>query len=504
MFGDSSDEDDNLSTIQSLFKQDLNDLFIQLMRIKPSLKRSNEIETVLLNRSFLIILPNTMNSDDSAELKLFQERIKQSHFTHVTFVDSIESEIDNYDVVVVLSLITDIKLMFNIVGISGLLVLPYHLKIIETSNRNWYLNEKSENITNRFICYHKRDVRCNLQGVPYWTLHENYDIEREYRQIDEITIQLTNTERNLGIFSDQSRNHAIQCLNKHGICVFPGLFDPSVVSKWGKTCSNDMTSALNALLSKGIDLTHPSTCPRIENYYELSMREELRVDLRNGIKMKELHKLSNDSNPAFPNSTGLSIRNHPAINDILSSVMNPDELQGDYARGNWGRWNFEQGGPDKKPTIKVAEIGAVITLPGCVDQTIHADTSHIYTKTDLPGHYFNLFLIASSDKPTNNESEKFFQGQTAFILNSHHLEQSAKIMVDQGGQTILENHLIRPHLNIGDAVLMDCRLLHFGLSNQTSTEYIHNEDSWRILLYINHHHQWFNDPKNWNERDKLF
>eukprot|EP01035_Chromulina_nebulosa_P020861 gene20861-27038_t len=115
--------------------------------------------------------------------------------------------------------------------------------------------------------------------------------------------------------------------------------------------------------------------------------------------------------------------------------MNP--IDGEYARGNWGRWNFDGLGPDSKPNITIADIGAVVSLPGCVDQTIHADTSHLYTHVHLPG-------------------------QTAFVVDTHKLIHSAAVMVDEDGQKALEDKLIRPHLRPGDAVIMDCRLLHFG------------------------------------------
>ena len=39
--------------------------------------------------------------------------------------------------------------------------------------------------------------------------------------------------------------------------------------------------------------------------------------------------------------------------------------------------------------------GAVISLGGCNDQTVHSDTAHLFTcGHDLPPHYMNLFLIS--------------------------------------------------------------------------------------------------------------
>jgi hypothetical protein len=165
-------------------------------------------------------------------------------------------------------------------------------------------------------------------------------------------------------------------------------------------------------------------------------------------------------------------------------------------------------------------------------------------------------------------------GQTAFVLGSHKLRISAHIMNEEGGQEMLENRLVRPHLKAGDALIFDCRILHFGLANQHSdnnknnddnndkdendnngkdnndnhdkdddnnddyndnqendnkiysnTDKYHsnyknndtnndrindnyigtgNTDGWRPLLYVNYHQKFFQDPKNWNDKERLF
>ena len=40
-------------------------------------------------------------------------------------------------------------------------------------------------------------------------------------------------------------------------------------------------------------------------------------------------------------------------------------------------------------------------------------------------------------------------------------------MAQAGGQSELEARMIRPHLSAGDALLFDCRILHFGVANQS-------------------------------------
>ena len=130
------------------------------------------------------------------------------------------------------------------------------------------------------------------------------------------------------------------------------------------------------------------------------------------------------------------------------------------------------------PPLTVGQIGAVMSMPGCLDQTIHADTSHLYTHTQLPGHYFNLFIPAI--QPLNSGGEGVLKsggegelknggfdiGQTAFVVGSHHIQVSYDIMVGMSGNVHLLNRLIRPHLQTGDALIFDCRILHLGLANR--------------------------------------
>ena len=70
-------------------------------------------------------------------------------------------------------------------------------------------------------------------------------------------------------------------------------------------------------------------------------------------------------------------------------------------------------------------------------------------------------------------------------------------MAQAGGEKILHNHIIYPHLQAGDALLFDCRVLHYGLRNISASIR-------RPVVYVNYHQPWFVDPKNWNNAEKLF
>lgn len=323
---------------------------------------------------------------------------------------------------------------------------------------------------------------------------------------------------------------------------------------------------------KDIDLLHPgmeeATIKRIDNFHELSMREALRCDVRNVPQLRSLHdsvygagtgastatsewpvyekintaqRLLDSSfidvmqirsrNPIAPGTAmehslpaSQNVRYHPAILSVLYDSMNPPN-QGSVM-GNWGRWNFEGPGPEAPIPFRVGRPGVIFSFPGCADQTIHADTSQLVNlNVSLPPHYVNLF-IASSDarsegrgrtkvlpvREGDSESDDvlrgFSIGHTAFVAGSQDAALTEKIMTQEGGQEELESRLVRPQLDVGDALLFDCRVLHFGLANEfdpaVADEAKDDTAGWRLMMYVNYHQAWFHDPKNWNDNEKLF
>eukprot|EP00814_Leptocylindrus_danicus_P022205 CAMPEP_0116006046 /NCGR_PEP_ID=MMETSP0321-20121206/1504_1 /TAXON_ID=163516 /ORGANISM="Leptocylindrus danicus var. danicus, Strain B650" /LENGTH=186 /DNA_ID=CAMNT_0003474543 /DNA_START=132 /DNA_END=692 /DNA_ORIENTATION=- len=169
--------------------------------------------------------------------------------------------------------------------------------------------------------------------------------------------------------------------------------------------------------------------------------------------------------------------------------------------------------------LKIGEVGAVITVSGAADQAIHADTPHLFEHCDLPPHYANLFIPAAEDTKYNESNNKnnggdndntgdcivtgdTLLGGTAFVVGSHSLPVCEQLMDDddETGAARLERErrTVRPSIRIGDALIFDCRLLHFGLGNRSKC------NQRRPLLYINLTHEWFVDPKNWDDREKLF
>jgi len=516
IFGDSDDDGD-----EGMTESFEHLVWLELMKIRPALKRkvenrlTGEVIEVVLSRSLCLVGRNP----DSG----FLERLIAAGFI-ITQCESIENATTEFDVLVVLDSIDPLQYVETVQRSA----LRSGAVLLLRSNRDdsgvaWqkHLSEsKWSNFVNAgaLVGFRRRSVICNTSGAIYWgATGPSVELTAEMALIEDLSIPLSMQERQHGVLSDESHRRTLRALEKHGVCILCGLMDPKTVLTWGEAAKIDMKEIISKLLQRGIDLLNPGTAgqPRIENFHELSMREALRCDIRNGRAVNALtakeqaeaeaqNGLKNSSAPIVPmiveaggktwHPSNISLRSHPAVNEILLDVMNP---RGDplTAKGNWGRWNFEGPGPDgPPPPLAIGKAGTVMSLPGCADQTIHADTSHLFVHTQLPGHYYNLFFPAVGE---HDGSSDLSVGQTAFVVGTHELSLSAKVMTQAGGQEELNRRLIRPHLRAGDALIFDCRILHFGLANQSS-------DIFRPLIYVNHHQTWFVDPKNWNDKERLF
>jgi ectoine hydroxylase-related dioxygenase (phytanoyl-CoA dioxygenase family) len=152
-------------------------------------------------------------------------------------------------------------------------------------------------------------------------------------------------------------------------------------------------------------------------------------------------------------------------------------------------------GPDGSfQPLRIGPMGGILSLPGAADQAIHADTPHLFEHIDcLPAHYINAFCLGREVTMSRDGSTEL--GGTAFVHGSHRLSYTAAVG-DLSAHLVLDQ-LVRPSLNLGDVVLFDCRVLHFGLANTSPTLD-------RPMLYVNYTSEWFHDPKNWNERMPIF
>ena len=127
-------------------------------------------------------------------------------------------------------------------------------------------------------------------------------------------------------------------------------------------------------------------------------------------------------------------------------------------------------------------------MPGCADQAVHADCPHLFDHVDLPPHYVNCF--------TPGFDLGYAAGQTAVVAGSHALENCRNMQDDRG---LLEASIVRPHLKPGDALMFDCRALHFGTANGLEK----GEEGWRPVVYVNYWREFYADGKNWDDRESL-
>ena len=313
--------------------------------------------------------------------------------------------------------------------------------------------------------------------------------------------------------------------------------------------------------SRQITVGYTSTATRDPtSYRELSMREDLRLDLRLGPRLQKLRQTSEPTDLGNKNwmvteaehkrlreiherfiledeaidesgSSSFFFRNHPDLLEVVFRAMNPIDKA--VARGNVGRFNFSVGRPGTVQDLRVGPIGGLVSLPGAADQALHADTPHLFeaifkqtlwstdrleatdTSKDissLPPHYINAFTsgCASSDRV----------GQTAFLVQTHDLAVTARYEDDEDSSRrsssdesadlrtqLWKNHLVRPQLEPGDVILFDCRILHFGMANMTmptSSSTKHCPGKERPILYTNMSMHWFHDPKNWDNQRPIF
>ena len=65
--------------------------------------------------------------------------------------------------------------------------------------------------------------------------------------------------------------------------------------------------------------------------------------------------------------------------------------------------------------------------------------------------------------------------------------------------------IIRPSLRLGDVLIFDTRILHFGLANESNKVKRHRKEGVRRpMIYLNMTSAWFNDPKNWDNEKHIF
>lgn len=452
----------------------------------------------------------------------------------------------------------------------------FHPSVWDISNAlQIYEINSSQTTKLNVISVRKRGCPVNQISCE-WKENRKDWIQYEQGIMEQATVPLSAHERlsasisssdSIRTLSDPSIQKATHALSTLGFCVIRDLYSPNDVLPLADAACNDLKEAIEILKQENhLDLLHPSITNDDDaiavSYKELAMREDLRVDLRDGPSIRKKRQQNEQYKDTF------HIQTHPSVSKIVTNTFHPTRIaqghnhpqnQGqklgdsELYRGNFGLWNFNGLGPDASPPPPTAHpIGFVISMPGCACQAIHADTPHLFENVDtIPPHYVNLFVPSRNGDYNQNEKENielggeetFFSeeekdsdgeftgntliGGTAFIVESHRLSICATLTTEPKNSNFYTNNaetttdglglttyskeqreemykrIIRPSLCVGDALLFDCRILHFGLANRSKRK-DGDVRGWRPLLYANLTTSWFSDPKNWNDRQCLF
>ena len=328
-----------------------------------------------------------------------------------------------------------------------------------------------------------------------WLVNHSLETEKAYLQSS--SRYLSSHERITRKMSETSIQKAVHALKEFGYCIVRGLLDPHQCQEWGATMLESVHSAAKVLLERDqVDIYRPHTSKfEPQAYRELSMREDLRFDLRDAPALASRRAMEDHGNEAIvidgkTKSFDGFVRGNENILEIIRRTMNP--RMGELFKGNLGRFNFGGSGTNGSfQDLRVSPVGGIVTLPGCGDQAIHADTPHLFESiADLPAHYINVFAPGTAFNPK--------VGGTAFVHGSHNLEFTAKHCGSREDYMACYPFLVRPALDLGDVILFDCRILHFGTANDSDSGIE------RVLLYTNTTMAWFSDPKNWDDRRQIF
>ena len=379
-----------------------------------------------------------------------------------------------------------------------------------------------------WIVRHKKTIRAHASTCPW--LSSSHSVEREEERLQLATVALSSHEmasspvpsettptRRSSKLTEHSVRKAVHNMKEYGYCILPGLLDTSECLEWSSAVLDCVHGASKILLERdGVNIYNPQASTREpQSYREMSMREDLRMDLRHGPALSKLRAKKEGSAATGGKSIVVSaaedhhgdghfLRGHTSLLEVIRRTMNPGSSSFEDANknhsaknstkplyvGNMGRWNFGGTGNNGAfQDLRISPIGGIVSLPGSAEQALHADTPHLFEHIpDLPAHYINVFA------PCTAFDEAV--GGTAFIHGSHNLAFTAQ-HYDADHNASFYPFLVRPRLSLGDVVLFDCRILHFGLANTSrSIE--------RCICYVNTWHDWFHDAKNWNKNRAIF
>lgn len=141
----------------------------------------------------------------------------------------------------------------------------------------------------------------------------------------------------------------------------------------------------------------------------------------------------------------------------------------------------------------ISSLGVVIAFPGAKTQPVHCDYPPLFEDSsacaDLPPHAATLVVpLIDIDEST---------GGTAMWLGSHRAPDAKALL-----QRLQTDHRkdsfpgsVSLQTKLGDAFLMDYRLIHAGLANHSGRA--------RAILYIVYSRPWFREDLNFSEQPAI-
>lgn len=164
---------------------------------------------------------------------------------------------------------------------------------------------------------------------------ENHSIETEKRLIQCATRCLSSHEIRTGNMTETSIQKSVKILRESGYCIIRGLLNPRKCKAWGDAVLGSLHSAAKILLERDeVDIYQPHTSKyEPQAYRELSMREDLRFDIRQGPQLSAFRAGEADGDvPVIvkgeTSSFGGFLRGNESLLEIIRRTMNPktDEL----------------------------------------------------------------------------------------------------------------------------------------------------------------------------------
>ena len=170
---------------------------------------------------------------------------------------------------------------------------------------------------------------------------------------------------------------------------------------------------------------------------------------------------------------------------VLEETCLPDKMEKEWIEERKSRNMLRR----SSSLLESQELGAVVSYPGnsqSNDQMTHVDSEHLYEHMHLPPHYLVMFLPALATQ----EELDLRVGQTAFLVGSHKKDIARDLTegdrLSAHERRFQNSRCIRPHVQAGDVILFDARIVHFGLANASPSVK-------RATIFVNYTRPWFSD-----------